>query len=385
MAAVATQTVAASPRLKIRPIIEHATALKQAPLGTKFEPKKHLDYAAPPQVIMMKDIGFAEDVGVSPVAVSQPFQLFSREAVQQMRAEIFQPEVMANCSYSSNLAACQLRGYAPKYAPFAYDAWNSPETLKIISSIAGIDLIPEMDFEIGHINLMVKTDDETKAELAAIRKQKRFFADDEGIAGCPWEDDKPIVGWHTDSYPFVCVLMLSDCTNMVGGETALRTATGEILKVRGPQEGSAVILQGRYITHQALRALGAKERITSVTSFRPRSAAIKDESVLTTVRPVSVLSDLYYQFSEYRLEIMEERIRKERKDMMTRRRTGKKFDTMGHKRFLKESYAFLKHTDQEVVEDSKVVAGMLPEHDYPDAEVGAENSDKRPAKRARVE
>lgn len=95
-----------------------------------------------------------------------------------------------------------------------------------------------MDYEIAHINLSVKTDEQTKEELATIAKQKRFFADDEGIAGCPWEDDKPIVGWHTDSYPFVCVLMMSDCTNMVGGETALRTANGEVLKVRGPQEVS---------------------------------------------------------------------------------------------------------------------------------------------------
>lgn len=42
------------------------------------------------------------------------------------------------------------------------------------------------------------------------------------------------VAWHYDSFPFVCVTMLSDCTGMVGGETALRTATGEVMKVRGP-------------------------------------------------------------------------------------------------------------------------------------------------------
>ena len=29
--------------------------------------------------------------------------------------------------------------------------------------------------------------------------------------------------------------MLSDCTDMVGGETALRTAAGDVMKVRGPQ------------------------------------------------------------------------------------------------------------------------------------------------------
>lgn len=50
------------------------------------------------------------------------------------------------------------------------------------------------------------------------------------------EDEEAIVGWHRDSYPFVCVLMMSDTTGMIGGETALRTGTGEIKKVRGPQK-----------------------------------------------------------------------------------------------------------------------------------------------------
>ena len=50
------------------------------------------------------------------------------------------------------------------------------------------------------------------------------------------DDDEAIVGWHRDSYPFVCVLMMSDTTGMIGGETALRTGNGEIKKVRGPQK-----------------------------------------------------------------------------------------------------------------------------------------------------
>jgi len=95
-----------------------------------------------------------------------------------------------------------------------------------------------MDFEIGHINFSVKSELDTRKEREEIETQKRLFNEDEGIAGCPWEDDKPVVGWHNDSYPFVCVLMLSDCTGMVGGETALRTGNGDILKVRGPQRVS---------------------------------------------------------------------------------------------------------------------------------------------------
>lgn len=92
-----------------------------------------------------------------------------------------------------------------------------------------------MDFEIGHVNLSTKTEQQKDEELRASLAEKELTDSDEGIAGCQWEDDKPVVDWHTDSYPFVCVTMLSDCTNMIGGETALRTGDGDIMKVRGPQ------------------------------------------------------------------------------------------------------------------------------------------------------
>ena len=121
-----------------------------------------------------------------------------------------------------------------RYAPFVYDAWNNPEVLEIISKIAGIELVPSMDLEIAHINLS-QVSAEQKEELDNALQEKQHRDADEGVAGCQWEDDKPIVDWHTDSYPFVCVTMLSDCTNMIGGETALLKGDGEIMKVRGPQ------------------------------------------------------------------------------------------------------------------------------------------------------
>lgn len=106
--------------------------------------------------------------------------------------------------------------------------------LEIVSKIAGVDLVPQMDFEIAHINLWVPTEEQREDTRKAFQEKASRDAD-EGVSGCPWEDDQPIVDWHTDSYPFVCVTMLSDCANMLGGETALRTGTGEIMKVRGPQ------------------------------------------------------------------------------------------------------------------------------------------------------
>ncbi|KAI5866523.1 hypothetical protein GGS23DRAFT_275268 [Durotheca rogersii] len=356
MAAAAVLPAPVDPERSWVPII---TEPKASSLGSdEFTPSKHLAFKEVPKVYTMSDIGMPEGTGISPVAVSEPFPLFTEEAVMRMRQEVLSPEVLKNCQYSSNLAQCQLRGFANKYAPFVYDVWKSPETLAIISKVAGIDLVTEMDFEIGHINISVKSEKEKEEELRAFTDRAQFEAD-EGIGGCPWEDDKPIVDWHTDSYPFVCVTMLSDCTTMIGGETALRTGSGEIMKVRGPQMGCAVVLQGRYIEHQALRALGTAERISMVTSFRPRSPRVRDDTVLTTVRAISNLPELYNQFSEYRLEILEERVRQQLKAMREANAAGRRVSTRQLKAFFEEQEKFLAHMNREIVDDEKVVRGNI--------------------------
>lgn len=72
--------------------------------------------------------------------------------------------------------------------------------------------MPTLECDIGHINVSVGLDEKS-------------------IAGA---DETSAFGWHVDSVPFVTVTMLSDCSNMVGGETAIKTGSGEIIKVRGP-------------------------------------------------------------------------------------------------------------------------------------------------------
>lgn len=252
-----------------------------------------------------------------------------------------------------------------------------------------------MDFEIGHVNISVKSVKQKAEELIAFAEKASAEAD-EGIAGCPWEDDKPIVDWHTDSYPFVCVTMLSDCTSMIGGETALRTGNGGVFKIRGPQmvsrveplsiqvstdapQGCAIVLQGRYIEHQALRALGATERITMVTSFRPRCPTLPDDTVLTTVRAISNLSELYFQFSEYRLEILEERIRDKLKTLRENKSSGKKLNTLSLKKFLKDQEDFLAHMNKEIIDENLVVRGNID-----DSHLLKHCSDERQGKRPRL-
>lgn len=105
-----------------------------------------------------------------------------------------------------------------RHGKFIFEAWKHPETLEIVSRIAGVELVPVMDYEIGHINISVPG--------SKIHVDNKDHNDE--------DDENSVVGWHRDSYPFVCVLMLSDTTSMIGGETALRTGTGEIKKVRGP-------------------------------------------------------------------------------------------------------------------------------------------------------
>jgi len=79
----------------------------------QFNPAAHLVGELPNKTISMKEIGFAEDIGVSPVAVSHPFRLFTQEAVEIMRKEIF--NVPDKYKFQSNIAKSQLRGYAQEY------------------------------------------------------------------------------------------------------------------------------------------------------------------------------------------------------------------------------------------------------------------------------
>ncbi|EMC91152.1 hypothetical protein BAUCODRAFT_316286 [Baudoinia panamericana UAMH 10762] len=368
MATAAVVSQPPMPKPHFKPIIHRQTAKRKLD-NVAFDPTRHIAFQPPESIMMLKDIGFEGKSPLSPVAASQPFRMFSAECIEKFRDEVLSDDVMKNCSHKSNLSACQLRGYAPKYAPFIFDAWHHPETLAIVSKIAGVDLIPALNYEIGHVNISVKSEKEASDERAIVQRERDSHAADEGIAGCPWEDDKPIVGWHNDSYPFVCVVMLSDCTNMIGGETALRTADGSVIKVRGPEMGCAVVMQGRYITHQALRALGAQERIAMVTSFRPKSPFLPDDTVMTTIRGISDLSEVYYEYGRYRLEILEERIRAQLKQTREAHTAGKKTNTRAIKSFLAEQEAFIQQTDREIVNDDEVVAGFQPVVDIPDVKL----------------
>jgi hypothetical protein len=150
--------------------------MPHAPMGIMTSPafdlQVHLAFKEPWQILSMKNIGLV-NVGVSPIAVTQPFQLFSPEAIKIMRMEIENPEIKENCGFTSNIANAQLRGYARRYAPFIFAAWKHSEVIAIVSKLAGIDVVPWGDYEVAHINLSaVKTEEEANAELSALHARR---------------------------------------------------------------------------------------------------------------------------------------------------------------------------------------------------------------------
>ena len=123
----------------------------------------------------------------------------------------------------------------------------------------------------------------------------------------------------------------------------MKRQDGSILKVASPGEGWAVILQGGLIEHVALRAFGYGERITMVTSFRPADAKVHDLSVLTTVRPISKLAELYDQWFRYRSEVLKKRC----EESAIRATEGA--EVMEMEKWCEEQILWLKRTMDEMV------------------------------------
>lgn len=68
---------------------------------------------------------------------------------------------------------------------------------------------------------------------------------------------------------------------------------------------------------------------------------MRDESILVGVRGISDLNELYPQYFEYRLEVLEERVRAELKAQRARSVAGKVFDVEKAREWAEEQREFL--------------------------------------------
>ena len=227
------------------PTSESSSSLKPSTKNVKFDPKKHLAYTPPPNTLKMEDLAH-EPTELSPVAHTEPFSLLSYEGVLAHRREIFNQETLDNCMHHTRPGSVQVRGMAPRYAQFIHEFWHSPEVLKIISDNAGIDLVPVMDYEIAHTNVQlgpggVEAVRQTPIDPPVATQDAISAFEKDKPKSEKTDQTKPIIEWHRDSHPFVCVVMLSDAQHMVGGETELECGDGRSVKVKAPQMVSTAI------------------------------------------------------------------------------------------------------------------------------------------------
>ena len=115
MATAGTMRVAAPHTLRPVYNAESPQKTSKPSMPIKFNPEKHVSFNTMPKRLTMQDLGLPTDQGISPIAVSEPFPLFTAEAVQAMRDELLSDDVWENCRSSSKFAPCQLRGMAPRY------------------------------------------------------------------------------------------------------------------------------------------------------------------------------------------------------------------------------------------------------------------------------
>lgn len=324
-----------------------------------FDAARHLNFEPPSEYYTLDKLGLPSTGSISPVAITAPFPLLSDEGIRKARADLFRTEMLAKHKYveSKDPGVYKLRGYG-KDAPFVYDMWTSKEMLAACSAAAGCELDVVFDYEIGHINVQLppgvdEGGDDLERLLPPIDPpQQRADVSDEEAAKAAEAGIANVTAWHNDSFPWVCVIMLSDPTGMKGGETALRRGDGSILKVRGPSKGYAVMMQGGLINHVALKTLGDGERITMVTSFRPRDPHAVDLSNLGNVKAVSDLGQLFTQWTLYRTAVLEERCRRFAGDLRDTKLSGDEVEAVVGK-WAREQIQYIQRTAKELTEDGE--------------------------------
>lgn len=311
-----------------------------------FDPAVHLCYTSGSQR-SLSDLGVTSDRNISNIGCALPFPLFTEEAVEIMRKELLCDQVFDNCAFSSNLVgkgSAHIRGWTKRYGPFTDAAWKHPATIKAVSEMAGVDLVPVFDYEIAHANVAFKSQEERAQDATKIAYRKAHPESESE----DYKNGSAVLGWHFDSYPFVCVLMLSDTTNMVGGETVIHSDDGQVSRVPDPKKGYVAVLQGRVIEHLASKPIGGTERITFVTSYRARDPLVRDDSVLTTVSPISDKNELYTDWIEYRMKLLSDRLLALSAKVREGRSAGENFNLDAVRQYLIEQENYISRTYKEM-------------------------------------
>jgi len=244
----------------------------------KFSAKEHLCLSGPKVTYALDEFGYDPLVdGLGPMGATEPFRLLSDAAVLQVNREL--SRVKDKTTYHAPPFAPNVQRGVVHHSKFIADLWKSSEVASLLSASAGIALKAHpMDYEIAHINVQ------------------------DAPADCTKEDRKPVFGWHRDSQPYVCIVMLSEpVEDAIGGETLVRTRSGEEIELTFPEAGYAYLLQGSLLEHCAMPAMNYMRK-TMITSFVPESPLEKDDTSLGLALQYSPKDELIAEYCRYRLD-----------------------------------------------------------------------------------
>ncbi len=217
--------------------------------------------------------------GLDSKIIYESMRLLSEEGLQLVRQELSEDTLVAQCAFSSERTPSVYRGTA-HVSECLRKLWRSDEIKTILSDAFGYLIEPHpMNYELAHINLQPK---------------------DLGHG-------KPVDDWHRDSYPLVCIVMLSDAESMEGGELVIKDGLGQEIALRFPKAGYAIILQGQHVPHCARAATNTDERMTMVTSLIPSILTKRDMSSLAMSVNYSDKEKLSEEWITYRLEQLKKR------------------------------------------------------------------------------
>ncbi|RYP23360.1 hypothetical protein DL767_008856 [Monosporascus sp. MG133] len=120
----------------------------------------------------MKELSLRECKGLSPVAVSEPFQLFTSDAVMRMRQEVLSLEVLSNFQRSAKslMEMCPIRLRCMEEPGDARDGLE--DRRHRLGAGDGI----------AHVDISVDSENEKQQEIDAPNERASYMAD-EGIAG----------------------------------------------------------------------------------------------------------------------------------------------------------------------------------------------------------
>jgi len=244
-----------------------------------FDPTIHLAIE-PPRSITLLDFSEVKETppikgnAQSPLAYTSAFRLLSEEGVTVLRRILERNQRL--------LRTCQripsfIRGMAYT-SRFIRDLNESPVVLEALSRFAGQKLLPHyLGMNYSHTN------------FGRLPKPGTLL------------NEIPVDQWHTDSVPFVLIIILSDLSGMVGGElqcirrkgraagfelierTQNHVDAADLLNVSYEKKGYALFMQGSEIVHHVTSVQSAIEpRITMVNSYMPANCFADDRTVYAT-------------------------------------------------------------------------------------------------------